>query len=387
MRSHRLLVRAFLALAFALLLPVTALALEPSNDQMWGAEGPLVSSLTTTSTLTGDHNDNANYDADYYFFWSSGNGTATIDFTPGGPGQYVSSWRWCAGWETRVFDPRFGMGTVGEEMSVTQGLYYVIVQGTDSADPYSLTLAGSTITTVQPPNGQRMRGRTVPIESSVSSVRTGAVTLKPAYVYSPLLGPNRIINGKSIADEDWFKFYVTSTSDVWVGSYTERRYMPELHYRGDIYNSAMTWLGATDDNVKKLHLAPGTYYIRWRYSTSSEHGYDFAVVGPYTTSAPYAKLSTPYAPTAARAGSAFRSYGTISPKDGAVPVSIQAFKLVSGKWVLKKTTSATVTDYTSSARKYSASVSLWAGSWRIRATHRCSRHLPSYSGWRYLTVK
>jgi len=381
MKSRRALLCVLLALAFALLVPTLALASEPGNDTWYGPEGPLASGVARTALLSSTYGDS---DMDFYYFWSSGNGTATVDFiasTDPDVSQSIGVLRTCAGFYDSILDPE-NEGDLSAEINLTQGLYMVAVLGDAADSPYSLTVTGDTITTVQPPNGMRPLGYVEVAETAATSSKAGARVLKPRYDYDAEIDPPRVVNGRSVADEDWYKFYVTNTSDVWVGSNAD------AGFRGDIYNTAMTWLGSTNNSIRKLHLAPGTYFVRWRYASRAYPTYSVGVIGSYVTIAPFATLSTPYAPATRAAGAAFTSAGTISPRHTDTPaVSIQAFKLVSGKWVLKKTMAATITDYTASAQKYRAPVSLWAGKWRLRATHRCTRHLPSYSGWRYITVQ
>lgn len=87
--------------------------------------------------------------------------------------------------------------------------------------------------------------------------------------------------------------------------------------------------------------------------------------------APRVSLSTPAVPAAVSRGRSFSVSGTIKPRHsaGSRPVRLEFYKYEGGAWVLKKTVSAKVKNY-STYSKYTVSVSLaLSGRWRVRAYH------------------
>ncbi len=96
----------------------------------------------------------------------------------------------------------------------------------------------------------------------------------------------------------------------------------------------------------------------------------------------------------------FTTYGYLKPRHtaGTYPVKLYCYRYQKGatgrySWVLRKTVSARASDYHPRTgamyTKYSAKLSLpYTGKWRIRAYHAPdSKYAPTYSGYRYVTVK
>lgn len=115
--------------------------------------------------------------------------------------------------------------------------------------------------------------------------------------------------------------------------------------------------------------------------------------GLTTTSTRYSKkvrplIGRPGAITGARKNVAFLVSGTLQPrhKAGAKAVTLTFEQRRGSRWYKKATKSAILTDATSGSR-YSSSLALGAGSWRVRANHSDSGHLSTNSSYRTFTVK
>lgn len=104
---------------------------------------------------------------------------------------------------------------------------------------------------------------------------------------------------------------------------------------------------------------------------------------------PRASLGTPVAPSPMSTARAYTVHGSLGPAHtaGSAVGRLYCYRLESGRWILRRT--FTITAYTSSGQgAYRASVRLAsAGSWRMRAYHTDAGHAPTYSGWRYVTVR
>lgn len=88
-------------------------------------------------------------------------------------------------------------------------------------------------------------------------------------------------------------------------------------------------------------------------------------------------------------GRGYRATGTLKPRHtaGTYPVRVQAYRLVNGKYRYWGSFRAKATDVTGGSR-YTATVKLpYKGKWRLRAYHSDTPHLPTYSTWRYVTVR
>jgi hypothetical protein len=262
MRTKRLLLLcAALAIAAAVV-PWAAVA-ATSGHSMYTARGPLKSGVDQTGTLI------ASGQSDYYFFWASAPGTATLTFTPAaGADQWVSVSRYLAGCY-EFAESSDDWGAASTEIDVQQGLYLALVSGETSSAPYTFTVQGSTITTSQPTYGTRPKGL-VRVSSKQGRTLSSAVPVKVNYDYTGTLGKR---------DTDYFRFKVTAKSTVWIGS-------PDMGaiVVGELVNSKgkkIVGLGPLD--LHKLTLAKGTYYVKWHQArgfTNVAGGvYRFGVAG------------------------------------------------------------------------------------------------------------
>jgi hypothetical protein len=105
---------------------------------------------------------------------------------------------------------------------------------------------------------------------------------------------------------------------------------------------------------------------------------------------PRASLGTPVAPATMDHTTTYTVYGTLLPLHaaGSNVGTLYCYRLESGSWVLRKTFGLTA--YVSSGQsryRTTAACLPYAGSWRMRAYHSDAGNAPTYSGWRYVTVK
>lgn len=128
-----------------------------------------------------------------------------------------------------------------------------------------------------------------------------------------------------------------------------------------------------------------TYY---RVVFTGGAGYDVAMSAD-TYVRPRVSLTVPAAPTTAGRGAAFTSAGYLKPRhtSGQYSTVLQVYRLSGTRWVYVKSVKARNANYSSYTR-YSASMSLsTAGKYRIRAYHADAGHAPTYTGYRYVTVR
>lgn len=374
MRKQLARIRFCITAAILILAALTAVAGagEPYDDELYGAVGPMV----TAKPVFGAVGSGEDY-SDNYYFYVSARSAVKMEFTNSSGAALVGGvYRYQAGHtdDVAVRDT----GSWVQTSTLDPGLYYFYVESDVVLAPgtYWARVTGPAVSSVAPVGSWRPKGwADLPEVNETSS--KNARTIAPLYdVYGDL----------GAKDVDWFRFYVTSTSDVWVGTDAG------TDCAGYVLNSSLAKVAPTlQYNVVKVRLTPGVYYVKWAILPGFDEGYYvFGVSGSYVTKYPYASMSTPAAPTSVGRSVTFKSYGTISPKHtaGAQPISIKAYRYEGGKYVLKKTVPATIKDYTASTSKYLAVYSLpSAGKWRIRAYHRDAGHLGSYTSYRYVTVK
>lgn len=104
---------------------------------------------------------------------------------------------------------------------------------------------------------------------------------------------------------------------------------------------------------------------------------------------PKAYLSTPYAPRTIRRYARFVTYGAFKPRHagGNRLVKLYGYHYERGRWVKRIDAWTTVSNYSTYSR-YSARISFrYTGRWKVRAFHSSEQHLPTYSSYRYVTVR
>lgn len=374
------------AIAFAVLAVVVPSQAHAGDYDLWEASGPLTNGRATWSTLgSGDH--------DSYYVYVATRGPVTFESHVASGFAFTSVRGYRATHEWVVAEDRteseFEATPVNWVKTVTldPGIYYVRIWGGyfpgESNHHYWIRATGPGVTTTRPPD----------VWPQVGGYSTYAAR-GAAFKSAPIVKPFYEVTGFTrVGSVDRYRFFVTSSCYVWVGSFDLNGYTAS----GRVYNRSLTALGTPLDPyhpLQRFRLAPGVYYLRWTvdpagHSAGESAPYGFGVEGAHVTNHPYASMTRPYAPKTAGRGVAFKAYGKISPKHaaGAHSVWVKAYRREGGRYVLKKTYTGTVKDYTSAQSKYVASVVLpSAGTWRIRASHSDSGHLTSYSSYRYLTV-
>lgn len=107
------------------------------------------------------------------------------------------------------------------------------------------------------------------------------------------------------------------------------------------------------------------------------------------TNLPKAVLSIPAAPSSVRRSSVFTVSGTLKPRHpaGTAAVKLQFYRLEGVRWVLRKTVSAKVANYSTYSRYVVKTTITSTGKWRVRAYHADAGHAPSASSYRGMLVK
>jgi hypothetical protein len=110
---------------------------------------------------------------------------------------------------------------------------------------------------------------------------------------------------------------------------------------------------------------------------------NFLLVPPSGNGTP----SRPLTPSSVTHSRSFTTYGyVVRHATGTSPVTLQFYRYQSGRWVLRKSTTARVSDL-STFSKYSRSTSVpSAGKWRVRARHKVGTKY-RYSSYRYFAAK
>ena len=127
----------------------------------------------------------------------------------------------------------------------------------------------------------------------------------------------------------------------------------------------------------------------YRLFYAGDATHDPAWSDPVTVT-PRVKLGTPVAPSSVKKGAKFTAYGSLTPQQpkNSKTVKIKCYLKQSGKWVLKKTLSATNANR-GSASRYSARFSLSTkGTWKLTASSAAtSKYAATTSGSEFMQVK
>jgi hypothetical protein len=302
--------------------------------------------------------------------------------TAGSPTLVVRGFRYAAGFDGRydgdIFNFDWNAGSWTEAEDINPGLYFVQVFDTDqarlNASAYSLTVSGADMTSTAPAGAARPLG-TMNVHGGSAS--TGAVTIRPSW---------DLIGTVTTSHSHWFKFYVTSASDVYVG------WTGGATLGGTMYNSKLSKVGSLGVFPSAKHLSAGVYYIKWYLYSGMHSGlYRFSVVGSRVTDHPYATLTSPVlSRVSPKHGTVFAATGYLAPQHAPGTSSatrLMFYRYEHGHWVYKMSRNAAVADYSASKSGYSVSLSLKAGKWYVKARHGDSGHLVSYSAKRYFTVR
>lgn len=145
----------------------------------------------------------------------------------------------------------------------------------------------------------------------------------------------------------------------------------------------------TSEHLEYVAPVSGTYNLDVRARSGSGR---YQVTWSRKTTK--ASVSTPVVATSMAYGRTYKATGYLTPwhPAGSAAVRLQAYhqerqRNGAYKWVLRKTQTAVVGDYSSDSR-YSAPMRLpLRGRWRIRAYHSDAGHTAAYSSFRYVTVR
>jgi hypothetical protein len=132
----------------------------------------------------------------------------------------------------------------------------------------------------------------------------------------------------------------------------------------------------------------GSYALAyWSVDTSgnveTRHTKTFTVLNPPASNG---TPSTPSTPATVRHGKSFTTFGyVIRHLSGTHPVDLRFYRYQSGRWVLRKTITASVSNILTFS-KYSRSTYVpYSGKWRVRARHKVGSNY-IYGGYRYFTA-
>ncbi len=151
----------------------------------------------------------------------------------------------------------------------------------------------------------------------------------------------------------------------------------------DDVEDAVASSGESGSGERIQYVAPvsGTYCVNV-YTCSGSGAYKI-------TWSRKAAVSVPAVASAMAYGRTYTATGSLSLKKTA-PRSVtrlQAYRLERGKWVLRSTQTASLTNSAGRVR-YSAKLRLpYRGKWRVRAYQKDAVHATAYSAYRYVTVK
>lgn len=353
-----------LALFCAVIVAATvnpALAVEPADDLFTGAQASF-DSVTYSGDIA------APADCDWYYFYLPS--SATLAFRLDGAFADVYEYRF--GYLVQRL-PLWGGYSNGNSLGA--GLYYVRINYPGvTPSPYQFTVYGP-LSGVAPSAASTHRLATPYAEASESGF-SAARTIQP---YA-----NNQSSVETTSDVDWYKFSVTAPSTVSLGLWGDAYF---ALYRDP---SAPAIFESNGAGYGSVPLQTGTHYVCVRKAGTVPSLYTFAVQGTHVGAAPLpaATVLTPHAPTRMRHGRSYTVYGYLKPRHaaGTSAVKLYCYRYQSGHYVLRKTVTVKVSNY-SSYSKYSGRVSLpYTGKWRIKAGHSDSGHRASYSGYDYVRV-
>jgi len=135
--------------------------------------------------------------------------------------------------------------------------------------------------------------------------------------------------------------------------------------------------------------------ITVRAKSRDAYGHDSIIASVASNARVKASLTRPTRSSyTLKRSTSYRFTGYLKPRhtSGTYPVKIKVYRYKDGKYSYYKTFSAKASNYTSStgakSSKYTGYVKLpYKGKWRMRAYHTDNPHLPTYSSYRYVTVR
>ena len=142
------------------------------------------------------------------------------------------------------------------------------------------------------------------------------------------------------------------------------------------------------DSTTVTVTSPGTHtLVFWSVDVQgnieAQHSVTFTVVTPPSSKG---TPSTPSTPSTVKHGKSFATYGYVSRKSTTTKsISLQFYRSEHGRWVLRKTVTARVTNFLTFS-KYSVSTSVpYTGKWRVRARNKVGTVYKN-GAWRNFTA-
>jgi len=184
---------------------------------------------------------------------------------------------------------------------------------------------------------------------------------------------------------------VTGYLKSWDGTPLSNRFV-YVEYKLHSQLSSMFWdtLAPVKTNSLGMYTAyvpaqATRFYVRAYFDGDPDA---FRRISSQRTVVPKVSLSKPVGNSTVSNTRSYTYYGYLKPKHtaGTQRVWIKCYRKVSGRYVLKKTYTTTLTDY-STYSKYSKKITLGTeGSWRIRAYYKSTlNNAETYSSYKYVT--
>jgi hypothetical protein len=153
----------------------------------------------------------------------------------------------------------------------------------------------------------------------------------------------------------------------------------------------------TDETGRWSYTATPTKKASYRVVYAGTATYLKQTAGPksvlpkvYLSAPAFRKTTTGSSSTSLKYGSTYVVNGYLKPKhaSGSTQVKVKAYRYERGKWVYKKTYTATASNYSTYSR-YNAKIKLPSkGTWRVRAYHAAdAANASTYSSYRKVSVK
>jgi hypothetical protein len=260
---RRVLTVCSLALVASLLMPAGAFAeTEPANNRFTGADGPMVNNVTVNASLS------AVGDEDWYYFYVGATGDFTVSNT-----AYIVLYKYDGGALRELWYASGGGSTLRQ---LQPGLYYIRIYKDSPPKAYALKVTGPVSSS--PPSIASTHRPATPMDEIYESSTTGYTQAQLVAPYAECLATI----GAS-GDTDWYKFYVTQTSDVTVGQWAPKG--ASLCVYSDPTQSEIVWFNSLITESKTRQLEPGVYYVKV-FGWSPPQEYTITIQGQYVSLTP-----------------------------------------------------------------------------------------------------
>lgn len=213
-------------------------------------------------------------------------------------------------------------------------------------------------------------------EGNVETPRSLSVTVLRAAVIASTRSASTVSYGGAV------KLGATLKSSTGT-SLANRTLVLERSYDNVSWQHVATLSSTTGAYSRSVNLYRRTWF-RWRYAGDATHG----ACSSATSVLSRAYVSAPYAASTAKRYKAASMFGYLKPRHtaGLRDVKLYAYRYESGRWVLRASGVATLSDYNGYSRYVGSVIFDRIGRWRVRAYHSDADHAPSFSGYDYVTV-